>query len=1205
MRCTSLPATTLLVAALLATLTAAECAALRFPSGVAPGGRLSHVTAEGVAAGRPVRYVQGEVMPPIVVNVVPAAATASAASAAGVPAPPFDMSHDGETVRCQVLCSGCQIDATDNTAVVSRGEALFEKLSIAAAASLGNGYTLEFALQNVVSAAPTLMLATPSLESVAGSGTMVSLRFSTDGGFLTRAGQTRDIPVGPAAIPPFALQGVSQSGVALLAALTLTVSVVPPTAGTISDTESSKGASAFEISLTAVSGTNSRSLAGAVNGLRYWPTDASITPVLEFVPKGSTTVAVRTGALTLATVPQRSKFMLFDGAGFVQREGQAAAAVLNVRLQPPVVISLFTSGMVADDSNTGVVIRATSAQGVLTGTEAVVVDGTATFTDLMFTGAEPHSAVLTFTAGAQGGTPVQGGTLLTGAIAVEELRREHHLSFSPRSVLTAAALGNDIVVRDGETSLLPPLVVTLSDSANIVDTDKGDVTLTVSPVMKIGTATLTNNNADVVGGVATFTNLLITASEIAEFRLEIEGNIRQVAVLSTGTIKAARDPLAIRGSAVSAQVRAIVNKCKRVSGGDCNFHLRFADEFTTQTSFVYAEGQDIVATVGTPIPLVRITLSDRFGRAQGKPGLSENAPVVVAYTGAAPGAEALLMTQGSPPANEGVYQNGEYVFSCLQFAQLPAQLTKIRFAALDRADSDEPFLQIPTLSTGVVTVVPEVVGNVDVRFSAGVGYMSRAGQPFSAVLDTALPAIQVELVDSLYRFDGSSSGAIVVATVSSGAIADDGSREVIKDGRATFTSLKFSGLGDRPAITFTVYQSDDPVAGKSVTTGFVTLTAARIPNFELAFSPTVDENNIVTRPFQPLAFRNESVAVVKASVRLRDSAHVAEGGTGSSVTFDVVCDEGRLVGGPLQVVIKTTSACGCANFTNQIKSQDPNYPNGTDFYVRYKVTAATGSAIGLIGQSLVVGPITVESLQQQSSTCAANSNSPSVVAEFRQSAGEFRGSLSLVTTRLAFLMSVEPSRVLLRPDTLRPITRVDSVSLASWSGVKLQLNFGAPSDASPNQKSSSQLAAEFVGLRPGCDGLAVALQAAYYTTDDQACDRAKFQVAVASSAACAAAGTLRKCECYSTGVIATWGQACADEPALEAQLSALCADLAGCPDAAIQAVCTRLQAATHTSLLWLWALMGAVGGAALIAGIAWHRRLVQKRQRTTLAKNEE
>jgi hypothetical protein len=913
--------------------------------------------------------------------------------------------------------------------------------------------------------------------------------------------------------------------------------------------------------------------------------------------------------LSLALQHQRNKFMLFDSSGYVSREGENADAVFGVRMLPPISIRLHTSAMTVDESNTGVVVRATSAQGAVKGAEALVVGGVATFTDLMFTGSEPHSAVLTFTAGTQGDAPVQGNTLLSGAISVNRIMLKHQLAFAPQSFVQRTV--KYVELKNDEFFVIPSIIVQVKDSARQIDSSpmSEEDSLQMTTSGGINPELSADTSRPFVNGIASFINVKFKPSKEGKVTLKFTFNngAQQPVQLESGEIRFEKDLLAATaGASPVDHVRSQIQQCKFIgTSTTCPVSIKFADEFTTQTSFVYKEGQEFSATVGAPIPLVRVTLADRFGRAQDKAGLSENAPVLVAYTGEAPGAESLLVTKGSPPANEGVYQNGEYVFSCLQFARLPGQLSKIRFIALDK-DDRLPYQLMSTISTGFVTVVGNAVSNFDLRFGAD-SSISRPAQPFSAMLNMALPPIHVELVDSANQFDDTDSSTVIIASASSGKIDDNGGRELVKNGKATFAALKFSTVADEATITFTAVQTHNAVAGKSITTGLFTLTTTAIPTFELAFSDTVDVNNMVSHPFQPFVFRNMSDGnpTIVASIIVRDSAHqVAPVGAATKITIEVLCDEGRLGGGQPAAVIQSTTGCVCANFSSRITAQDPDYAEGTPFYLRYIVTAATGTAAGLIGSSLVVGPITVEATQQKQSTCAAHLQSPTVVTEFRLEPTELRQRAAATVAGLAFLMSVDETRVVLDLSTVADISRIDHLTLAQWSGAKVSLNFGEPAADDANQKSSAQLAADFVALRLRCEANSLSLAAAYYATDVKNCDAAQFTQSLAETKLCAAGATLPKCQCYAIGVIASWGQACFDDKTVASELLTVCDELSACGDAEIRNVCTHVLANDPRSLLWLWLLLGATGAVAIGIFVLYKRGYLTRR-RTTLHKDDD
>jgi hypothetical protein len=1163
MRLTVLAACVMLAWTALAQDLCSTSVMIRFKPSTDPSGTVSFVVAEN----QPVFYTLGVALPPIVVQLLRDVATSSTAHYA------FD--YDG-LVLTATTSSGAKLSA--DSVQVSRGEALFDKLTVTATPQPGE--VLTFAFSSPLLGA--LRLRTGLLSAVTGASGPARVQFGA-AGYFTRSGQTRSIPVNTP-LPPFSLTVVDAAGHAVDESITITLGVLGATA-----------------SMTTVP-------PGVVDGLALSLAPSSTVVRLTFTASarnGSWSSSVSTGPLTPVTAPLRNRFMLFDRASSsITMENQGGTAVLGVPLRP-VVINLYTSAMELDTSNTGLIITATTPQGTLSGAEALVVRGVAQFAELTFVGVAPRSAVITFTAVAVDATAsalldpvgVVGASLFSGPIAVSAAAvKAKYLSFASASQVQTAALTLPMTSQEFDVA---SIIVLVRDSAGAVDNTASGIKLAVDipPPGSAFAADQAKLEATVTNGIAVFTGMTFTlAASPIQFRVSdpsATASSGRTELLS-GIITVQENPFLDSRTTVTAGAATLAS-CRTVSSS-CPLTLTFAAEWGPYSSFVFAAEQPFAASVGSTIPTIVVELRDEFGVSTLFP--ASVAPQLVAYTADDPAAEQLLVTKDG--ANRGVYQKGRYYFSCLQFASAPAGLVRIQFMPVDESGTPAIRLEGITrgapLRTGFATVTSVPTPAYGLRFAADVSVIAYAGQASSAVLNVALPAVTVEVTDSRGELDTTDSTTVIVASVSAGQLDATGARERVTRGRATFHGLKFSSMVDEPLLAFRAYQSARALAGRSLSTGRFMLTTLPVAEFNLGFLPQLTAESQVTHAFKSFIFQNLTDAVVRASIVVLDSAHQRATAVTSTIYISPSSEQVNLDSSELKS-IDSRSACACANFSNRITGYKDGYQPGTPIYVTYTAVDASGL---LRGKTVVAGPIVVGSLLAGATTCAANLVAPVVVAEFRMTVAQFRAAN--VRSQLAYLMGIELGRVTVQDASLTSITRVDHSTLATWVGSKAAIVFGDPLPASTNQKTSAQLAADFVGLRPRCDAKGLSLEAAYYQQDDSSCVPAAFRAAAVTSAHCVASGAEDTCRCYATGVVAQWGDVCVEEPTLKVEFTALCNTLRNCAEAEIRSVCTSVLGTTESTLLWLWILLGCLGGVLVLGVVAKQRGMLQRRPASTLTR---
>jgi hypothetical protein len=94
---------------------------------------------------------------------------------------------------------------------------------------------------------------------------------------------------------------------------------------------------------------------------------------------------------------------------------------------------------------------------------------------------------------------------------------------------------------------------------------------------------------------------------------------------------------------------------------------------------------------------------------------------------------------------------------------------------------------------------------------------------------------------------------------------------------------------------------------------------------------------------------------------------------------------------------------------------------------------------------------------------------------------------------------------------------------------------------------------------------------------------AEFRQSLAETKQCAEDPSKDFCQCYSTMVIAQWGQVCGEDQTMRAELKSVCEVVRKCQDAGIQNVCDTILPSTGANLIWLWGALGGLGGLMLVA----------------------
>lgn len=1163
---------------------------LQFHNNAEREGMLSYIT----APNQTVYYTDGKKFSiPVVINVISPDILDPLSDIGGTQ---LDTRLDGLAITVSPK-PDLNVRLGGQVANIVRGRCIFKDLSISDSPL---GMTIVLAFRLTLPNGTVLSLETGAVSPVGVTEQALpdSLRFANFG-FIIRENQPLSMPLvrgGSALSPLIRLEPLTRSGVKLIA-------------------------KAYTVRASCTSGTlnpnlwlfNTQELDVALNLENADPTTSPICSFNVSLSIGGWARTVATGPITLVALKQRSRFMFFEkdtsfikhnnygGSGFV-------AAAIGVPL-PPVVIKLYTTNFEFDASNTGLVITAHSIQAELLGAEAVVQRGVATFSQLRFVGDIVDKAVITFVAGPQGRLPVAGSVLYSGPVDVAiTTTKKTQLGTSPLSGIQA---GQSMSIKlQGRTFVLPPIVVVVKDSAGQFDSTANNMLLSIQLVPTV--ATVPNPEQRVENGLAAWSNLQLQANSKLQFSVRVSDDNNQ---LTTGTITVEpelyTEPI---------EATAFFYKCTDpVPPGtlvpDCIFKLKFASEYASYSSHVYEENMPIFTTVGGRIPTIRVELHDMFGVTSDRTGLSagakdRNVPAVFAMTGLDPRNEELLVRGGARDQdtggrNEGIYKNGVYEFSCLEFASVPTGLIRLTFAAYNISAEGKILNKlegINVLRSGFVSVTPTAVPSYSLRFDKADSLIVYEGQISTGAANIALPTITLVIVDSNNEPVPSAQGMVIAAEPTSGEIDKNGAREVVTGGKAKFTNIKFTDTGNDPKLVFRVFQTTEPAQGKSVSTGVFVLAALPIPYFEIAFASTRGEFSDVTYQFQELTFATYAVAHFKVSIYVRDSAHQVHSSAGGNVIKIESTSAAQIENRAGSTIVQLDPICNCANFTTAIGRPSP----ATGIYVTYTVTE--GPSL-LKGKKLVVGPIIIEEELRKVSTCEARLITPLIMGEFRLSTNEFATKSAKIGQAIATKLGLESSRVTILPE-VKEIKRRDFSTGGEWTGTLAKIIFSNPFPTSTNLRTSSQLAEEFVRLRPQCDATAsgggsssssststsstsktsttssaaASMQSAYFATDIKTCDINAFRASLEAAKKCAADLLIPMCQCYDEGPAGVWGLPCLEDsnPELLPLLTELCLATVDCAEASITATCAGLVSALTTNLGWLYALLATATAIVMI-----------------------
>ncbi len=1193
--CSLLPAAVIITAALLCfagEVHAASCE-LNYNLKFKPRGEFgtpSYITSPGTR----VPYRLFVSMPPVILSLKYQTATASL----------IDPSLDGTVVQAVPVPDSMRLGG--DTVQLFQGIASFQSLQVQSVLP-GEVYRIMFVISVPNGTTSRILtVSTGNLSQVTNpdhNRVVASLRFGSFG-WLFPARTSRTLPDG--VTPPFIVELVDPLGFVSTASANVTVLFVSATATALRPNSVICSPSRF----TALSGSAVISFSVIISGtppaealLNITVFDGTRTHFLQ-------SDKLRLNALTIPPAlpnPLPNYFIGFDPVlSSFPYENIGNTAVIGVPL-PPVVIRMYTSQFLADTSSSGQFVFLASAEGAtLRGNAALVLNGVATFTDLVFTGPSTlQSAIITFTCN----QPLEDDpvpTLYSGSISVSVAPiKSTHIVFHEMSQLQSSAPNSVVLGQDLGSFQIQGIIVQMKDSAYQSDySATGGVFRLSAPLLNFSLGTVLV--ATMVDGIAVFTDINVVGCSPScttggPFTIIITGPS-----YVQSTLTAEVSPIAPLPPSCTVALDVLgADSCR---GSASQYVLEFlgADE-----SFVHGLEQPIFGTVGSPFPEIRLALRSQADFLVDLEATSISGLTLYAYTDSlgGPSAEKLLSTIGG--AHIGVWKGRYWAFGCLLFAAAPSGLPKLQFGfgRLNLTTGKIDILASPVNQTGFVTVIANPTSNYGLRFAADWSHVQYEGQSTSGVLFVTLPTIQLQIVDSLHALDTSGIDIVVSATASGGDLVTGGSVTFVS-GVANFSSLRFQTVVSNPIITFTVsHAAVYPVAGSSVSTGPISLTATYIRNYHIRFkrlSSCQFGSGVmcVVRNNQPFSFPDINSVRVAATIIVEDSSHeqqqrdpTASTDAEQSVTVEASSYEATV----------DTSAASSWTTTFVTSSEGSLVLSLSAFRSAYAATkppiyirvVVTGGAPTLVGRALVIGPITVGGA---GGSCTTSLNAPLVVANFYQSLANFTTSINRTIASVAQLLGIEEARVHIK--NYSATVGIEPSTRRRWSGTKATLQFDDPTTTSANRASSATLASQFVALRPDCQKTPLPLANIYVENPNYGCNPTLFNQGVSLAQQCAVNGDSSQCACYNTFLIDPYGLICADDQSVRTTFIRQCELLSTCLENSIQSVCSQILVSQGNRYIWAFGAFGGIVGLGLF-GYFLAKKVVFKTSKVTLSRQDK
>eukprot|EP00757_Euglenozoa_sp_SAG-D1_P009882 gene9882-1_t len=749
-----------------------------------------------------------------------------------------------------------------NTATMASGVATFNALTFTTAPSSGTAIiTFTAGNENTAPAAGQVLISSTNIITC---GVSVGLRFKASDSWIGHRGQERTTNVN-AVMPDIRVEVLDTTGNVHLAN-SVTVITLTYQLGSLSGSTSStvvRGVATFpHLRFLSEHGINPK-------------------PVFTFTAgrQGNHMVAgksVKSGEITvLAKVSPGACIAFASEWSLYTAQGQLATTTVSSAMDTIRVIVVDSNAMF-DPTSSGSTIEITTDDfdATLTGTTALVSNGVAVFSSLIFT-TPPRSnfAKLTFTAH-DSSLILDGHTLHSGAVTIQgkskcDLRFHPTESFfslqeQPRS----ATVGTN----------MPTIKIQLTDSLGNADITENALIITVTA----STGTLGGTTtATVTSGVATFSAL--------QFSTQHTTAPKPVLTFTAGI----QDALCVAGGSITTGVITVHGS----STNGANMHFA-----TTSSLFTY-EGQIATATVDTALSTIKVAISTSSHVLD----TSLNAGTIVVSTGE-PGA-VLSGTTGTLSA-------GVATFTSLTFVDAPSSgAAKLTFTAADDVNSP---VAGSSIYSGAVTCKGMSAG---FEFRATDSWISHIGQERSTSVHIFMPYITVQVLDTSGNVHIADSTTVVKMTTNMGTLA--GVREAtVEKGIATFSGFKFMTthtVSPKPIFTFTAHNPGQLVHEKILESGEITVLDDTSSCANIAFGLvhsifTAEGQKYDNCGWVSCVWVDTALPMIR--IQIIDSDHNPS--TTSGITIEVTTDaSGATLTGTTAITVDGVATFSALTFTTQ------------------------------------------------------------------------------------------------------------------------------------------------------------------------------------------------------------------------------------------------------------------------------------------------
>ncbi|CUG93865.1 membrane-associated protein, putative [Bodo saltans] len=501
---------------------------------------------------------------------------------------------------------------------------------------------------------------------------------------------------------------------------------------------------------------------------------------------------------------------------FLYMNNQSNVTTMRSRVFPPIIVQILDSNGNVDSSTQSqdiTIVVTSTARLATAGSSVAVVYGEAQILQLVVEGTDSVYS-LTFTAVSGSAYPVSSNAATTAlhiynVTSILSPVNIFALVFAQNSTSVLYA-GQPLTVVLGQ--LVPPITLNVVNSQYLTFPTSSTLgnTYTVQAVPSDPRIVVASGGTvTVLDGEALFDELILTGSTaVTSF-----ASLKFMLLVGAATTPTSNLLTVATGTVTVASV-VVDNSLIAFERGD--------------TSFIASQGQQAYATAGVQLPPIRISTRNNI--------LSRSPPTSGLVISASCLSPAEYTLAG---AMVGV-TNGIATFTNLTFDARSSGNIAIAFQA--GAQGSLPLAQT-IIYTGWITVLATVSKAAMMRFlpNSVDSYVNYPGQDIEAVLFSPIPAIRIQILDSSYNVD-STSTVFITAKSSTGLVSVT---QQAGSGIVEFTTLQFtSSSAVSPRITFTATTVTNaaattatlPLLGARLVTGVVTVAAVQA-NYDLRFQP--------------------------------------------------------------------------------------------------------------------------------------------------------------------------------------------------------------------------------------------------------------------------------------------------------------------------------------------------------------------------------